>query len=87
MESIQGLTVSAEIRNCKITGNRTGIDINNSTGNNIHNNIITFNRTGLLLEIKPIIPNLSKMKFQTTGRLEYYFWMPAGVATCRFNQP
>lgn len=46
--SIQGLTVSAEIRNCKITGNRSGIDINNSTGNNIHNNIITFNRTGLI---------------------------------------
>ena len=46
--AIQGLTVSAEIRNCKITGNRTGIDVNNSTGNNIHNNIITFNRTGLL---------------------------------------
>ena len=47
--AIQGLTVSAEVRNCKIFGNRTGIDINNSNGNNIHNNIIDNNRTGLIL--------------------------------------
>lgn len=46
--AVQGQTNSAEIRNCKITGNRTGIDVNNSNGNNIHNNIITFNRTGLI---------------------------------------
>lgn len=46
--AIQGQTNNAEIRNCTITGNRTGIDINNSNGNNIHNNLITFNRTGLI---------------------------------------
>lgn len=39
---------NAEIRNCKFIGNRTAIDVNNSNGNNIHNNIITDNRSGLL---------------------------------------
>jgi nitrous oxidase accessory protein NosD len=46
--AVQGLTNSAEIRNSKFTGNRSGIDINNSNGNFIHNNIIDFNRTGLI---------------------------------------
>ncbi|MBU3677147.1 MAG: hypothetical protein FGM54_08225, partial [Chitinophagaceae bacterium] len=36
------------VRYCKITGNRTGIDINNSNGNNIHDNIIDNNRTGMI---------------------------------------
>ena len=40
---------NAEVRNCKIFGNRTGIDINNSNGNYIHNNIIDNNRTGMIL--------------------------------------
>lgn len=47
--SVQGLTVSGEVRYCEITGMRTGIDINNSNGNNIHNNNIHFNRTGMIL--------------------------------------
>jgi nitrous oxidase accessory protein NosD len=38
----------AEIRNCSLYGNRTGIDVNNSNGNNIHNNLIDNNRTGLI---------------------------------------
>ncbi len=38
----------AEVRNCKFYGNRTGIDINNSNGNNIHNNLIDNNRTGMI---------------------------------------
>jgi len=46
--AIQGQANDAEIRNCKITGNRNGIDVDDSDGNNIHNNIITFNRTGLI---------------------------------------
>lgn len=46
--AIQGQGNYAEVRNCKLIGNRTGIDINNSNGNNIHNNIITFNRTGMI---------------------------------------
>ena len=46
--AVQGQTVFGEIRNCKITGNRSGIDVNNSNGNNIHNNVITNNHTGLI---------------------------------------
>ncbi len=42
----QGNTV--ELRNSKLTGNRTGIDINNSNSNSIHNNIIDDNRTGMI---------------------------------------
>jgi hypothetical protein len=41
-----------EVKNCKLTGNRTAIDINNSDGNNIHNNIITSNRSGLIFRNK-----------------------------------
>jgi len=47
--AMQGQTVFAEVRNCSLYGNRTGIDINNSNSNNIHNNIIDNNRTGLIL--------------------------------------
>ena len=46
--AIQGQTAAAEVKNCIISGNRTGIDINNSNGNNIHNNTIDNNRTGLI---------------------------------------
>ncbi len=46
--AIQSQGNFAEVRNCEITGNRTGIDINNSNGNNIHNNNIHFNRTGMI---------------------------------------
>ncbi|MEI2738693.1 MAG: right-handed parallel beta-helix repeat-containing protein [Chitinophagaceae bacterium] len=46
--AIQGQTAAAEVKNCIITGNRTGIDVNNSNGNNIHNNTIDNNRTGLI---------------------------------------
>ena len=42
----QGNTV--ELRNSKLTGNRTGVDINNSNGNSVHNNIIDNNRTGMI---------------------------------------
>lgn len=47
--SIQGLSVTGvTIRDNVITGNRTGIDINNSGGHFILNNTITDNRTGLI---------------------------------------
>ncbi|MFN0159113.1 MAG: InlB B-repeat-containing protein [Bacteroidota bacterium] len=46
--SIQGVNGVAEIRNNKITGNRSAIDINNSSGHIIRNNQIIFNRTGLI---------------------------------------
>ncbi len=46
--AVQGMSGNAELRNCKITGNRNGIDLNFTSGNNIHNNIIDFNRTGMI---------------------------------------
>lgn len=50
--AIQGQGNTVELRNSKLTGNRTGVDVNNSDGNNIHNNIIDNNRTGLVLRNK-----------------------------------
>jgi parallel beta-helix repeat protein len=48
--SIQGLAITgASIHDNLITGNRTGIDINNSNGHTVRNNRITDNRTGLIL--------------------------------------
>ena len=46
--SVQGLGSNVELRNSKLVGNRTGVDINNSNGNSIHNNIIDNNRTGMI---------------------------------------
>jgi CSLREA domain-containing protein len=47
--AIQGQAVTnALVRDNIITGNRTAIDINNSNGHTIRNNVIDFNRTGLL---------------------------------------
>ncbi len=46
--AIQSQGNFAEVKNCSIYGNRTGIDVNNSNGNNIHNNLIDNNRTGLI---------------------------------------
>jgi uncharacterized delta-60 repeat protein len=46
--AVQGQGNFAEVRNNRFFGNRSGIDINNSNGNSIHNNIIDDNRTGLI---------------------------------------
>lgn len=47
--AIQGQAVTgATIRDNVITGNRTGIDINNSNGHTVRNNTIDFNRTGII---------------------------------------
>jgi len=46
--SVAGIGNSAELRNNTFVGNRSAIDVNNSTGNNIHDNVITNNRTGLI---------------------------------------
>ena len=46
---IQGLALTGiVIRDNLITGNRTGIDINNSSGHTVRNNVIDDNRTGLI---------------------------------------
>ncbi|MDZ7848259.1 MAG: NosD domain-containing protein [Owenweeksia sp.] len=46
--AIQGQSARGEVSNCALVGNRTAIDINNSNGNNIHNNRISLNHTGLI---------------------------------------
>jgi CSLREA domain-containing protein len=47
--AIQGTSITNTlIRDNVITGNRTGIDINNSNGHTVRNNSITDNRTGLI---------------------------------------
>ncbi len=46
--AVQGQGNAVELRNSQLTGLRTGVDINNSNGNSIHNNIIDNNRTGMI---------------------------------------
>lgn len=46
--AVQGQGNTVELRNSQLTGLRTGVDINNSNGNSIHNNIIDNNRTGMI---------------------------------------
>lgn len=47
--AVQGTTVTGlNLHDNLITGNRSGIDINNSNGHTIRNNVITDNRTGLI---------------------------------------
>ncbi|HYJ05248.1 MAG TPA: NosD domain-containing protein, partial [Chthoniobacterales bacterium] len=47
--AIQGLAITGtQIYDNTITGNRTGVDVNNSNGHTIRNNVIDFNRTGLI---------------------------------------
>ena len=47
--AIQGLSITGTlVRDNVITGNRTGLDINNSNGHTVRNNSITFNRTGFI---------------------------------------
>jgi parallel beta-helix repeat protein len=47
--SIQSVPPGAVIRDNVLTHNRTGIDVNNSSGHTIRNNVITDNRTGMIL--------------------------------------
>jgi len=47
--AIQGLTITgANIHDNQFVQNRTGIDINNSNGHTVRNNVINDNRTGLI---------------------------------------
>jgi hypothetical protein len=47
--AIQGQAITgALIRDNIITGNRTGLDINNTNGHTVRNNVIDFNRTGFI---------------------------------------
>lgn len=46
--AIQGAQTNAMIRNNIITGNRSGVDINNSSGHSLLNNVISNNHTGII---------------------------------------
>jgi LPXTG-site transpeptidase (sortase) family protein len=46
---IQGALTGMVVHDNILTGNRTGIDINNSSGHTVRNNLITDNRTGMIL--------------------------------------
>ena len=46
--AVQGAFTGMNIHDNILSGNRTGIDVNNSSGHTIQNNAITDNRTGLL---------------------------------------
>ena len=47
--AVQGQAITNMlVRDNVITGNRTGIDVNNSNGHTIRNNVINDNRTGLI---------------------------------------
>ncbi len=62
--AIQGQTVSGEIRNCELVGNRSAIDVNNSNDNSFHNNVITNNHTGMIFRNQT--DNTSLMENQIT---------------------
>jgi Ca2+-binding RTX toxin-like protein len=64
--SIIGTALSGlEVKNCKLTGNRTGIDINNSSGHSVHNNVIDDNRTGMIF--RNVTDNESVVNNQITN--------------------
>ncbi|HEY8505691.1 MAG TPA: right-handed parallel beta-helix repeat-containing protein, partial [Gemmataceae bacterium] len=46
--AVQGAATGMLVHDNLITGNRTGIDVNNSSGHTIRNNVIDFNHTGLI---------------------------------------
>lgn len=50
--SVQGGVTSMLVHDNIITQNRTGIDVNNSSGHTIRNNVITDNNTGLIFRNK-----------------------------------
>ena len=61
--AIQGRDERHASRQLVITGNRTGIDINNSTGITVHNNVIDDNRTGLIFRnVRPTTARSSRTR-------------------------
>ncbi len=47
--AVQGAFTGTVVHDNILTGNRTGIDINNTSGVTVNNNVITDNRTGMLM--------------------------------------
>ncbi len=47
--AVQGSAGNVEVNDCRFTGNRTAVDLNFTSGNSVHNNVIDFNRSGIVL--------------------------------------
>ncbi len=69
------------IRDNIITGNRTGIDINNCNGHTIRNNVIDVNRTGLIFRNQTDNLTSSRTRSPTTGPSASSSSMPAAART------
>ncbi len=54
------LTTGNVLQKCKVTGNRNGVYFNNSQGNIVRENVITFNRTGIQLVTETSPTQLSR---------------------------
>jgi parallel beta-helix repeat protein len=78
--SVAGLSNYGEVRNCRFDGNRTGIDINNSNGNNVHNNIISNNRTGVIFRNQADNTNLQENSITNNWTVGVLF-LDASVGT------
>jgi len=73
-------TGGAIVRNNKFTGNRTAIDINNSNDNQILNNVIDFNRTGMIFR-NACLNNLVEENYITNNWTIGVLWLNAGTET------
>lgn len=85
--SIQGAG-NVEVRNCILTGNRSAIDINASSGNSIHHNRLDFNHTGMILR-NGCPGNIVENNEVTNNRTVGILWLPTGLVAdatgCRFQ--
>jgi nitrous oxidase accessory protein NosD len=63
--AVQGQGNTVEVRNSHVTGNRTGVDVNDTNGNSVHNNVIDANRTGLIFRNRT--DNTSVVENRITG--------------------
>jgi parallel beta-helix repeat protein len=85
--AIQG-TGGAIVRNNKMVGNRTGIDINDADDNQILNNVIDFNRTGMILR-NSCLNNLVEENAITNNWTVGVLWLSVGnpnnyATDCKF---
>ena len=86
--AIQGTAITGtNIHDNTFTGNRTAIDINNSSGHTIRDNVITDNRTGMIFRNQTDNMTVTGNRSQTTGRSVSSSWMPAVARTVRCRLP
>ncbi|HEY0545790.1 MAG TPA: cohesin domain-containing protein [Pyrinomonadaceae bacterium] len=63
--SVQGGVTGMKVHDNLFTGNRSGIDINNSSGHTVRNNVIDDNRTGMIMRNQT--DNLTVVENQVTN--------------------